>query len=122
MRKKFKQFIVIIFLAFLALPVLVNGAAGPLTNLGAATPKEIKSSKTLPEILGSMVQVLLGFIGVLFIILVIFGGFKWMTAGGDSTKVQKAKDTIIKATIGFIIIIASYIIVSFVLSETNKIL
>jgi hypothetical protein len=50
-------------------------------------------------------------------ILMIYGGYNWMTAAGDEQKIDKAKDTIRAAMIGLIIIIAAYAISIFVISR-----
>lgn len=60
------------------------------------------------------IKAFLSILGILFIILVILGGYYWMTAGGDETKMTKAKDTLKKAIIGLIIIISAYAITAFV--------
>lgn len=60
------------------------------------------------------IKAFLSILGILFIILVILGGYYWMTAGGDETKMAKAKDTLKKAIIGLIIIISAYAITAFI--------
>ncbi|MBU0707009.1 hypothetical protein KKG41_01420 [Patescibacteria group bacterium] len=55
-----------------------------------------------------------GFIGLVAFIIVIYGGFTWMTAAGNEEKVESAKKTITAAVIGIIIIILSLAIVTFV--------
>ncbi|MDO8669467.1 MAG: hypothetical protein Q7K65_04195 [Candidatus Buchananbacteria bacterium] len=107
MKKIIVKLSLIISLVLLIWPSL---SYAQLANLKNATP-DLLQRGTIYDIVGTFIQILLGFIGVLFIVLVIYGGFSWMTAGGDSSKVQKAKDTIIKATIGLVIILASYAIV-----------
>ena len=52
----------------------------------------------------------MAFIGVIFFVLMIYGGFLWMTARGNEQQVEKAKDLIISAVIGLIIIFAAYAI------------
>ena len=68
--------------------------------------------------IGSTIKVViegfLGLLGVIFIILIIVAGYNWMTAAGDEAKVTKAKDTIQRAIIGLIIILAAYSITYFV--------
>jgi hypothetical protein len=63
---------------------------------------------TLSENIGSIIKYLLSFLGVIFIILTIYGGFLWMTAAGDSEQITKAKDIIKSSIIGLIIIVAAY--------------
>lgn len=55
--------------------------------------------------------------GVLAVILVITAGFLYVTSGGDSNKVKKAKDIILYVAIGLFIIVISRIIVTIVINE-----
>jgi len=52
--------------------------------------------------------------GVIFLILAIYGGFKWMTAAGNEESVEKAKKTITNAILGLVIVLAAYAIVKFI--------
>jgi len=64
--------------------------------------------------LGRIIGVALSFVGVIFLILIIFGGFTWMMAGGNEDKVKKAKNLIGSAVIGLVIIFAAYAITAFI--------
>lgn len=75
------------------------------------------SDSTLPEIIGYIIKAFLGTLGVIFLVLVIYGGYLWMTAGGDSDQVDKAKKIFINATVGLIIILASYAITSYIIEK-----
>jgi len=55
-------------------------------------------------------------LGLLFLGLMLYGGYNWMTAMGESEKVDKAKETIIPAVIGMLILISAYAITTFVIS------
>jgi hypothetical protein len=52
--------------------------------------------------------------GLFFIIYFFLGAFKWLTAGGDSGKVQKARDEMVQGVLGLIIIVAAYGIIGIV--------
>ncbi len=58
----------------------------------------------------------IGFLGIIAVILIIYGGFLWMTSGGDPQKIDKAKTVLKNAVIGLIIIILAFAIVSFILN------
>src|SRR3989339_740431 len=49
-------------------------------------------------------------VGLIFFILIFYGGFSWMIARGNEQKVEKAKNTVIAASIGLVIVLASYAI------------
>ena len=64
-----------------------------------------------PETLvGEIIAVVLSFLGVVFLILMIYGGFLWMTAGGSEQRVEKAKKLITAAIIGLIVVVSAYAI------------
>lgn len=65
---------------------------------------------------GQIISIVLGLLGVGFLLLLIYSGFVWMTAGGDDEKVKKAKKILINATIGIIIVLMSYAIATFVIN------
>ncbi len=68
----------------------------------------------VPDIIGTVVGAALSFIGILFFVLIIYGGITWMTAAGNETQISKAKNLIISAIIGLIIVLAAYAITSFI--------
>ena len=55
-------------------------------------------------------------VGLISVIMLIFGGLRYITSGGDAKKVTDAKNTILYAIIGLIICVLSYAIVNFVLT------
>lgn len=63
---------------------------------------------------GQLIGTLLAFVGVLFLILMIYAGLMWMTAGGNEQTVDKSKTLIINAIIGLVIVLAAYGITSFI--------
>ena len=77
----------------------------------------LKTSVTLPVLVGNVIGTVLSLIGVIFFALMIYGGFLWMTAGGDVEDVKKAKAMLQQAIIGVAIILAAYAISEFVVSK-----
>ncbi len=71
----------------------------------------------LKTTIGNLIRVMLGFLGVVAVIIILLGGFKWMTAGGNDEKVQEAKNLIIAGIIGLAIILSAFAIASFVISS-----
>jgi len=69
-----------------------------------------------PEVVvGDIINGFLGFLGVIFMILIIYAGFTWMTAQGNEEKVSQAKTTIASASVGLMIVILAYFITAFVI-------
>ena len=69
---------------------------------------------SVPVLAGSIIGTALSMISVIFFILMIYGGFLWMTAHGDDAMVKKAQDTITAAIIGIIVILAAYAITNYI--------
>ena len=69
------------------------------------------------EVIVNIVNIALGFLGIVAVIILIYGGWLWMTAAGNPDRVESAKRTIRNAVIGLAIIIASWAIVLFVVTQ-----
>jgi hypothetical protein len=85
----------------------------PLQDIGKAAGYRTEGA-TLEEKLGSALNMIFALLGVLFIILIVYSGFLWLTASGNETKIKKAKDNLYSSAIGLIIIIGAYAISKFV--------
>jgi len=72
--------------------------------------------KSIAEIVGGLIGVFLSMLGIIFLCLVIYGGFLWMISGGNESKVLKAKETLTSAIIGLLIILSAYAITTFVMN------
>ncbi len=71
----------------------------------------------LLSIIGNVINLALGFLGVVLLALILYGGFLWMTSGGDTKGVEKAQIMIRNAVAGAVIVAASYAISAFVLGQ-----
>ena len=84
-------------------------------NVGEALgQEEAEKEGFLAKTIGRIIGVVLAFIGILFLCLTIYGGIIWMMAGGNEQEVEKAKNIIISAVLGLIIVLAAYAITAFV--------
>jgi len=110
----------IIIVIFLIIPCFVISAQGPLKDLqevgqsGGYAEADVFS---LSQFIGTVISTILSLLGVLFISLMIYGGFKWMKASGREEDVKVAQDTIRRAIIGLIIITSAYAIMSYVMAS-----
>jgi len=78
-----------------------------------ATYPQTQASEAYIDIkLGALIT--MAFVGINFLGMIIYSGIKWMTAGGNEEKIDKARKRIIGATIGFIVVLSAYIITTFV--------
>ena len=123
MKKFSKHLIAFAIIAFLALPVFAFPALAQSQNeLFGIDPVHNGLGNGLAEgdpreIIGRIINFALGFLGVIAVALILYGGFKWMTAGGNEDKVGEAKKLITAGIIGLVIIVAAFAIASFVLTN-----
>ena len=74
----------------------------------------------LREVIVNMIKIFLTFVGIIFLIMIILAGYKWMTAAGNQDKVGEAKSQLKAAIIGIIIILAAYVITEFIAEEARQ--
>jgi len=121
----FKQILIITFLiSLLTLPYFIfaeEPAAGsiksPLSALESIQPVSgyaVANEYSISNVVGKILTAFFSLIGIIFLILMIYGGYTWMTARGEEDKVRNAQSILQRAVIGFIITIASYAITYFI--------
>jgi len=86
-----------------------------LTLDNTAKGAGLEDTPPLVWIIGNLIYVFLGFLGVIFLVVVIMSGIKWMTAGGNEEAVSSAKKTITRAAIGVVLALLAYGITNFIL-------
>lgn len=91
------------------------GLTGVQTGLGGAL-----GEAELPVVIGSIIRVILSLLGVVAIVIVLIGGFKWMTAGGNDDQVAEARKWLMSGVIGLAIILSAWAITQFVFSSLNR--
>lgn len=90
---------------------------GYLGTAGTEAPTEDKLLVSIPVAIGKVVGAGLAFIGIVFLLLMIYGGFTWMMARGNEQEVETAKVILQSAVIGLIIVLAAYAITSYIGSQ-----
>jgi|SRR3989339_186855 len=78
------------------------------TGLGNEDPRQIAAR---------IINILLGFLGVIAVIIIVLGGFKWMVSGGQEDRADEAKRMIGSGILGLILILAAFGIAQFVLNS-----
>jgi hypothetical protein len=94
----------------------INQELTPIRDIygqGSNNPNSLSS--TIAEI----ILIVLGFLGIVFIVLTIYAGLMWMTSAGNEDKITTAKKTLVAAVIGLTIVLGSYAITRFVLDEVT---
>lgn len=69
----------------------------------------------------NLIRAALGIIGILAVVMILLGGFRWLLSGGDEEKIAQAKRTIGATIVGLVIILLSWAIVNFVINTTANV-
>jgi hypothetical protein len=98
-----------------------NNTPTDVSDFGLATsrPASYASDQTLQQTIASIINVALGLLGVIALVIILAGGFEWMTAGGNEEKTTEARKRIIAGVIGLAIILSAYAIAQFVLRSLS---
>ena len=120
------------FVAPLALPAAVSAQASPDVQAGVCQGAELQFSdpptcaKTgegttkINAIITQAVNIFSIIVGIVAVIMIIIGGLKYITSSGDSSNISSAKNTIIYAVIGLVVVALAQFIVKFVLNKTSS--
>lgn len=124
---KFKKYLPALIIIFALFSFSIVSAA-PLLDLdksdvqgqtdafreGAGFTEE---SAGVGSLAATIISALLSLLGIIFLGLIIYAGYNWMTASGDEEKIKKSKDTIMRAVIGLVIVLSAYAITYFVFNN-----
>lgn len=127
LQKSATAFLSMAAFALFALPASV-GALIPASNV--TNDKGLDTAGNFSQNIGlgkadikgsvaSIINIVLGILGIVAVVIILAGGFKWMTAGGNEDKVGEARKLIVQGAIGLVIIFAAWGIASFVISQLS---
>ncbi len=118
---KFSTFLLLTIFTFLLFfsPVFaIEKFNNSLKEAGAGTGHTVvnpeNADNQIYSSIGNTIKVLLGLVGIVFLILIIYAGYIWMLARGNEAEAQKAKDTLTRAIIGLFIVLSAYAITAFI--------
>lgn len=100
-----------------AIPMMVGAQASLGVELAGSTGL---GSRDLKNTITSVLNVLLGFLGIIAVLVILLGGFKWMTAMGAEEKIGEAKKLISAGVIGLVVILAAYAIALYVIRTISE--
>lgn len=96
----------------------VCSGASDLKFGGTTQCSTLTSTETdVNDIIATVINIFSVVVGVIAVIMIVYGGFRYITSGGDSGKVTSARNTILYAIIGLIIVALAQFIVKFVLNK-----
>jgi hypothetical protein len=117
----FKKFFILSLVLSCFLVVLVNAQPdiGLGTAQGIAQQSGLSTSGAtetgLAETIGRYINLLLGFTGIIFLLLTLYAGYLWMFGGGNEENIAKAKKILTSSTVGVVIVLLSYSTTSLIL-------
>ncbi|MBT4153149.1 MAG: hypothetical protein HOE53_00705 [Candidatus Magasanikbacteria bacterium] len=119
--KFWKSLILTLLLAAFLLPSSASAAQlkiGDSTRfLNTVTEPTGLETTDLATSSGVLIKLFLSAVGIIFLVLMVYGGFLWMTARGEEAQVEKAKSTITAAVIGISIVVSAYAITTLITSR-----
>jgi len=130
MKKKLFKYIYILLMAIVFLapysiclsqePAIKKGWENALEKVVESTEykKDIDKEKGLTIIIAEIISVFLSLLGVIFLILILYAGYLWMTAGGNEEQITKSKTMLRNSIIGLIIALSAYTVTYFILEKS----
>ncbi len=102
-------------------PLMADSASAQVTDGLGMTKTTENQNQSVDTLVKNIINILLWAIGIVSVIMLIIGGFRYVTSNGDSSQVTAAKNTIMYSVIGLIIAILAYAIVNFVVFRVGGI-
>jgi hypothetical protein len=94
-----------------------NGGAYSPNGGCASTVNSTGTTSSVGNLINEVIDVFSWLVGGISVIMIIYGGFRYVTSGGNDSSISGAKNTIIYALIGLVIVALAQVIVHFVLSK-----
>lgn len=124
MKKIISSLSLFLFGLILSLPekIWAAGLGDANNNLSALAPKiGVDQTQTIGTIVGNIIAAVLSLVGVIFLALMVYAGYLWMTAAGESAQIDKAKKIITASIVGLVITLSAYAITFFITSKLGSI-
>ncbi len=115
-----KKILILILIATLLLPFELQAANRFLEGLTGTGTKAYGTSVPLNIYIANIIKGLLTLLGIVFVLLLIYGGYFYLTAMGSPEKAGKGKNTIIAAVIGLVIIFSAYTVTYFITTQIES--
>lgn len=99
-------------------------ACGSNQDLSGSTGCDSDTSQGtsgISNIIKTVINVFSAIVGIVSVIMIIYGGFRYVTSGGDSGHVSSAKNTIIYAIVGLVVVALAQFIVQYVLNQVSQV-
>ncbi len=102
---------------FFAQPILAASPVDPDAFASFAANAGFSTGPSITVIIARLIRTVISFLGIIAVMIVLYGGFMYMTAGGNEDRLKKAKNSIKNGLIGLVIVLSSFAIAQFVISK-----
>ncbi len=121
MKKRFSIFVAGVLQMMWAIPIHAQGlknSGGNLNKIGKAAG--VNTEQDVGSMVGGIISAALSLVGVIFLALMVYAGFLWMTASGEADQITKAKNIIVSSLIGLGVVLSAYAITAFVTGSLSS--
>lgn len=122
--KQIKSFLIALAVTFFAVaPSIALAQAGvpaPETPAEAPVlvdPLNLNTDAPIEDLVSRVIKAFLGIVGIIALVLFLYGGILWLTSAGNSSKVEEGRNVFVWAVLGLVVIFSSYVIVNFVFDK-----
>jgi Zn-dependent protease with chaperone function len=113
-------FLAFSLLALLLFPLATKAEIDPNYYTSGTNGLQLGNDLTPKETAVEIINLVLSFLGLVAVVIVLIGGFKWMTAGGNEEKVGSAKKLLVSGLIGLIIVLLAWGISTWVIEQVAE--
>lgn len=96
----------------------LNQADDNLQNLQKGIGGDVPTD--ISVVVGNIIKTVLSLVGIIFLVLMVYAGYLWMTARGEDEQVSKAKEIIKSSIAGLFVVVSSYAITVFITSRFSN--
>lgn len=108
--------------ATLGLVYTQNAFADGLSNVqsGVTKTSDAAGGLTMQQVITTVIGTMLFIVGLLAVVMLIYGGIRYVTSHGDKAQVTAAKETIMYAVVGLVVAIAAFAVVQWITNDVFK--
>jgi len=100
-------------------PLFVATRAGAQVSIDFPTNFAGFSSQNVKVTIQNVIRIILGFLGIITVIIILYGGFIWMSSFGEEDKIDHAKKMISAGVVGLVVVLTAYAISNFVIASVT---
>lgn len=110
-----KKFVLVIVLIIILLMPIVAYAQAPMFSV----PNPLRNITSIQGVIRALIDVAFGAAGLVAVIYLIVGGFRYITSSGNAEAIEGAKATIVNAIVGLIVILIAFLLINYILISLN---